>query len=313
MSRKQAQRWANMMPSGRSGRPLMGVYDLMQDDIQSAFFTNPYGAQDYFVDLNVVADGDGKSWDTAVGTAAAAIVLSDASIGLTANRWWARRNRIFVCGDELHEDITALSEKTDIIGVGTDLSPYPRFMHSWAITTGVKGARFINVGFWNNAADVGMAIPINSHGNEFWNCHFDSNALGTHGLRITSSYQTKIMGCEFTNAAGTKYTTAAVDLVGACHNLEINDCYIEGVIAIAKDATATSSGRIVNSTLVATNLIVDDDSSTLVVANCDLITAANSGNAFADTAMDMNLNLAVGNQLVSGDSNGPFPNIIVLA
>ncbi|MBU2052585.1 hypothetical protein KKH13_05250, partial [Patescibacteria group bacterium] len=60
-------------------------------------------------------------------------------------------------------------------------------------------------------------------------------------------------------------------------------------------------------------IIVDDDGSTITVAGCNLVTAANSGNAFADTAMDMNLNLAVGNYLVSADSNGPFPNVIALA
>jgi len=265
----------------------------------------------FYVDLNIATTGlDGRSWASAYQTLAECITVCDTDAA--ANRNWARRNTIYVIGDELHEDITVLSEKTDIVGVGTDLGAYPRMMHSWAIAAGVKGARFFNMGFWNDTADVGVSIPTLSHGTEFHNCHFDSNAVGTHGLRVTTSHNVKIIGCEFTNAAGTKYSTAAIDLVGACHDFELRDSYVEGVIAVAADGT-TNSARIDNCVLRATNIIVDDDGNTIVVSGCSLITAANSGNAFADTAMDVNLNLAVGNQLVSADSNGPFPNIIVLA
>jgi hypothetical protein len=89
-------------------------------------FPNESGAQDYFVDLNISASGDGLSWNTAFATIAEAITASNTSIGLTANRWWARRNRIFVCGDGIAESLTVLPEKTDIIGVGSDLYPFPR-------------------------------------------------------------------------------------------------------------------------------------------------------------------------------------------
>jgi hypothetical protein len=88
---------------------------------------NPTGAMDYFVDLNTSnATADGLSWDTAFDTIAEAITASNASITLTANRWWARRNRIFVLGDGIAESLTVLPEKCDVIGLGSDLYPFPR-------------------------------------------------------------------------------------------------------------------------------------------------------------------------------------------
>ncbi len=49
-------------------------------------FVNPYGGQNYFVDGNVSATGDGLSWDTAFLTLTEAITASNTSIALTANR-----------------------------------------------------------------------------------------------------------------------------------------------------------------------------------------------------------------------------------
>ncbi|KKL92436.1 hypothetical protein LCGC14_1884670, partial [marine sediment metagenome] len=86
---------------------------------------NPSGAQDYFVDLNVQTSGDGLGWDTAMALLSEAITASNVSIALTENRWWARRNRIFVQGDGMTENLTVLPEKCDIIGVGSDLLPHP--------------------------------------------------------------------------------------------------------------------------------------------------------------------------------------------
>ena len=266
----------------------------------------------FYYDLNMAATGlDGLSWASAFDTLAAAITAADTAAA--ADRNWAKRPTVYVSADECNEDITVLPEKTDIVGVGTDLAEYPRMMHSWVIAAAVKGARFFNMGFQSDAADIAVVLPTASHGNEFHDCHFKANNTATHALQITASSVNKIIGCEFEPNHGTPYATAAINLIGQMEDLEIRDCYIDGTIAIAKDATAGQGCRIENCTLRAVNIIIDDDSSSIVVSRCNLITAAASGNAFGDTAMDVNLNLAVGCQLVSADSNGPFPNVIVLA
>ena len=286
-------------------------YHANKDGKESAMARGATG-NIFYVDLNIAATGlDGRSWASAYQTLAEAIAVADADVA--ANRNWARRNTIYVSGYELHEDITVLPEKTDIVGVGYDVGPYPRMMHSIVIAAAVQGCRFINMGFQADAADISLVIPSGSNGTEFLNCHFKANNTATHALQITASHGVKIIGCDFLPNNVTKYATAAINLIGQCEDMEIKDCYINGTIAIAKDATAGQGCRIVDCVLQATNIIIDDDSSAFVVSGCKLVTAAASGNAFADTAMDVNLNLAVGNQLVSSDSNGPFPNIIVLA
>jgi len=266
----------------------------------------------FYMDLNALVTGsDGRCWASAYNTLEAAITQADADVGLHRN--WARRNTIYVIGDEINEDITVLPEKTDIVGVGTDLAAYPRFMHSWAIGAAVKSPRFFNCGWMNDAADVAVDIFAGTHGVEFHNCTFIKEAAGTYGLRINPSHEAKIIGCRFLPDGATGlFATAAIDIVGQCYDLEIRDCHVEGTIAIAND-TASHGTVIENCTLKASAIIIDDDGSAMVVSNCRLITTADSGNAFGDTAMDVNLELAVGCTMVTGDSNGPFPNVIVLA
>ena len=127
---------------------------------------NPTGAADYFVDLNVSATGDG-SMQSPFQTIAEAITASNTSIGLTANRWWARRNRIFVMGDGIEEDLTVLPEKCDIIGCGSDLVPYPRVIGAHTIAAAKVGCRFINVGFQATGTDDLFVIPAGCHGLQF--------------------------------------------------------------------------------------------------------------------------------------------------
>lgn len=283
--------------------------DISRSELAYVRQPNPSGAEDYFMDLNVSVTGDG-SINYPFSTLEEAIAASNVSIGLKENRWWARRNRIFCMGDEIHEDITVLPEKCDIIGVGTDLSPYPRFMHSWAIALAKKGVRFINLGWMNDAADVALALPAGSHGNELWGCHFIRETAGTHGLTIVTSANIKVIGCEFLpDGAGGLFTTSAISLLtGSCYDAEIRDNYIEGAIGVSI-AAASFGTRLVNNQIRASGRVVVDTGLTTYLFGNNMITAAIAGGATAATAITANPLLAAGNYLCTGDSGGPYPNL----
>jgi len=88
-------------------------------DLQKDAANQRNGGQVYYVDGNVINDsGDGTSWATAYQKLSTAMAASHANIGLASNRAWAARNIIYVRGDEITEDFTAMAQKTDIIGVG---------------------------------------------------------------------------------------------------------------------------------------------------------------------------------------------------
>jgi len=266
----------------------------------------------FYVDLNVATTGlDGKCWASAYQTLAEAIAVCATDIA--ANRNWARRNTIFVIGDELHEDITVLSEKTDIVGMGTDLSSYPRFMHSWAIAAGVKGARFFNLGFMNDAADAAVALPAGSHGNEFHNCHFKREAGGTHGLTIVTSANIKIIDCEFLpDGAAGLYTSAISLLTGAFDSAEIRGNYIEGAIGVTI-AVAGFGSKLANNQIRASGRVVVDTGLTTYLFDNDMISAAVCTDANWSGAITANPLLSAGNWLSCANANGPYPNLTVAA
>ena len=303
MSRRQAQRWANMMPSQRSGRPLMGVYDLMQDDIYNACFANPYGAQDYYVDGNAVASGDGKTMATAMNTLSEAITASNTSIGLTANRWWARRNRIFVCGDqEITENLTILPEKTDIIGFGFDIESMPRITGTHviaALATGkAYGTRFINCGFMDNAGDRVFKFTTDHMAVEFHGCLFWPFLGGTDiCIWLSASNRAfKMLNCRVMQNAGDATLFAeGIKIDGtAQHDMVIANNYIyatEGIHIAA--GTGGYNGIIDNNLIRATVLTVNDASDLWIVSNNSLITAADANTITA--AITANADLAVNN------------------
>jgi len=274
-----------------------------------AVFPNPYGAQDYFVDGNVSATGDGLSWATAMLTLAEAIAASNISIALSANRWWARRNRIYVCGDtEINEDLTVLPEKCDIIGMGYDVLPFPRVIgnHNIASTrpTAQKanGCRWINMGFIDESgtADV-FAIPALCHGISFLGCHFFAKSGGSSGkaLEITNCAHVRIEDCHIGLDSGsmTSIFALAISIEGAS---SIHDCRI-----LRNHITATLGIDIANSggagfdSLIAENIIratgyaIDDQTDDFQVVNNRWMTDINTTTA-AD-GYNFNIQLAAGN------------------
>lgn len=263
----------------------------------------------FYMDLNMLVTGlDGRCWASAFGTLAAAITAADTDVGIHRN--WARRNTIYVIGDEIHEDITVLAEKTDIVGVGTDLAAYPRMFHSWDIAVAVKGARFFNIGFENDAADAAVTLPAGTNGAEFHNCHFARKDAGTHGLSVTSSSNVKIIGCEFLQdgLGGGVYTTSAIEILGNIFHWEIRDNFITGAVGITAELPGGYGSRIVNNVIRTTGQTIDDDSNTLIVTGNTLISDGTSDTTASNGSFDMNLLLAADNRLTCADEyNAPVP------
>ena len=255
----------------------------------------------YYVDLNVAATGSGSP-DHPFATVAEAITASNASIGLAANRWWARRNKIFVCGDGITENLTVLPEKCDIIGCGSDLVPYPRIIGHHTIALAKVGCRFINIGFTLDGTGVGLTIPAGCHGFQILGGMLQPSLAGnTVGVQITDSALFKIQGFEIhqnPGAYGTGICAVGIAIAGTAstHQFLIDDCFVEATEGIDVVANSPAYGsRIKNSIIKATVLTIDDNSDTVIVTDNRLITAANI--ATTTDGYDFNLALASGNIL----------------
>jgi hypothetical protein len=217
---------------------------------------NPSGGLDYFVDLNTNnAPKDGLSWDTACATIASAITKSNVSIGLTANRWWARRNRIFVLGDGITESLTVLPEKCDIIGVGSDLYPFPRVTGAHTIAVAKVSTRFINMGFQASGTGDLFVAPAACHGLSFLGCTFTSSAAGnTKALEITDCAHVRIEGCNFQPGAGVAATGLFALAIGIEGTASIHDLYIANNRIFATAGVAIAAGDL-NGSVVENNIV----------------------------------------------------------
>ena len=261
---------------------------------------NISGAKDYYVDLNVTtaaaAVADGLSWGTAFQTIAEAITASNLSIGLTANRWWARRNRIFVCGDGITENLTVLPEKCDIIGVGSDLYPFPRVIGHHTIAVAKVGCRFINMGFQSSGTGPTFTIPASSHGLQFKDCTFTPTVGGsTIGLSITDTACVRIDNCRFQYNAGGGIYAMCISILGTVgHETEISNNRMTATAGILVATGINATGcLIVNNIIRATALAINDVSGLYQVVNNRWMTDINTGTSTAGYVFT--LALAAGN------------------
>lgn len=260
---------------------------------------NPTGAADYFVDLNVSATGDG-SMQSPFQTIAEAITASNTSIGLTANRWWARRNRIFVMGDGIEEDLTVLPEKCDIIGCGSDLVPYPRVIGAHTIAAAKVGCRFINVGFQATGTGDLFVIPAGCHGLQFLGGMMQAAAGGnTKALEITDSALVIVQGVKIVQGPGA-YATAifgigvSIEGTASTHQISIDSNWINATVGVKCVANSPAyDGVISNNFIHSVSYWVDDDSDQFHVINNRAITDIDCATYTA--GFDFNLLLASGN------------------
>ena len=260
---------------------------------------NPTGAADYFVDLNVSTSGAGSMQDP-FSTVAAAITASNTSIALTANRWWARRNRIFVMGDGIDEDLTVLPEKCDIIGIGSDLVPYPRITGHHTIAVAKVGCRFINMGFQADGTGDLFVVPAGCHGLQFIGGHMQASAAGnTKALEITDSALVIIHGVKIVQhpgAYGTGIFGVGVSIEGttATHQITIDRNWINATVGVACVASSPAyDGVISNNFIHSVSYWVDDDSDQFHVIDNRACTDIDTGTSTA--GYDFDLKKAAGN------------------
>ena len=287
--------------------------NLIIDGVQCCPAPNPTGAEDYFVDGNVGTSGAGKSWEGAFDTVAEAIAASNISIALTANRWWARRNRIFIQGDgEFNEDLTVMPEKTDMIGQGYDILPFPRIVGNHAVAAATVGTRLINLGFYTDATGDLMSWPAGSHGLQILGCWMHPGTTSTKAIEITDSAHVRIVGNEITVGTGSMSIIFAegISIEGTvCHDTFIDDNNITATkgVSVVEAAAAAMGSRMKGNLIRATGYCIDDNSDDFQVVRNDMISDA-AATAAGVGVIDCNSALAVANRITCNDhANAPFP------
>lgn len=252
----------------------------------------------YYVDGNVSATGGGSP-DHPYATLAEAVTASDAAIALSANRWWARRNRIFACGDTLTENLTKFPTKCDVIGCGS-YDGFDKLGLSGRHLPVLEayGTRFYNVHFKALAhASPIVTLTSAAGGVKFIGCTFDGT-LGTmtSAILATASPFLGIINCDFIGTFVTSYITFGAGQAGWAR---IIDNRMMGVaakgIVIPGTTTASWMPLIQGNTIVATGDPIEDASNLFYVVNNRLLTDANI--ATTTDGYTFNLALASGNIL----------------
>lgn len=273
----------------------------------------------FYVDVNAGTTGAGGStWETAVKTLAAAIVLNNASIAAGATGW-AARNRIYFKGDNnetAKETLITLPNKCDVIGVGSyDHRPYPVMIGNHLIGAGAyMGCRFINMGFKSLAAGgVIFKAPTTTSGLQFIGCYFDGRGAtpATKGLELVGIEECNIIDCKFIG----KYSTTALEIgTGSCRLLVIKGNEIEsGAIGITVDAGATCAdaiGIIKDNTINAVTLVIDENSDKMaVIGNRGTTSAAQT----LALVIDYNSALSADNIITSATVTSIYPALGAIA
>jgi len=289
----------------------------------SSFGQNLYGngtqpdtsGNTFFMDLNVANSGDGKSWDEAVSTVAAALALADTDIGNSAIRAWARRNTVYACGDGIAEALVLASEKTDLIGVGTDVGSFPKITGNFTIGTAVNGFRIFNMGFVPTTTAPCITFPAGMHG---WELHGVTiykveGLVNTSGIQAITSRDWVMNGVRICPDAGGAYNTIAFTLTTNTAGIGrsiIDNCLFVGTEAFDVADGGYFEGSICkNSTFIATALCIDDNSDSIAFVDNNLITAATITTKAGAGVVDWNAVLAAGNYATGADTNGPLPDL----
>lgn len=276
----------------RASRPITDF--MLEED-----FIGPKAGR-YFVDGNVSATGNGTI-DHPYLTLAEAITASNTSIALSANRWWARRNRIYVCGDALSENLTVFPTKCDVIGCGS----YDGFTKAGLSGRHVPASESYGTRWYNmHFKAVAHASPIMTlagassvSGTQFIGCTFDGT-LGTmtSAILATAVPFLKVIDCDFTGTFVTSYITFGA---GEAGGTQILDNRMLGTAAkgIVAPGTTTASWMpvIQGNTIMATGKPIEDAASVFFVVNNRLMTDINIGTTTDGYSFD--LSQACGNIL----------------
>jgi len=222
----------NIKPSIATGWGKGQLYPILKELQQYGMGLAGIQGEVFFVEANTGYDGnDGKTWDKAFKTIAAAIAASNTYI---AAQHYASRNTIFIRGN-FTETLTTAPQKCDLVGVGScNARPRPRVTGSQAMTDTAWGTRFININFRGDAA--GVTMTWTAGGFEIHNCVFShaGTYTGTHAITIVNPTDVIIQGCEFEMRNEAFFSTACIALTSTAvpTNCHIRDCRIRGAIGV---------------------------------------------------------------------------------
>ena len=275
------------------------------DFLMSNEYFGPKGGV-YYVDGNVAATGGGSP-DHPYATLAEAITASNAAIALSANRWWARRNRIYACGDTLAESLVAYPTKCDVIGCGSDDGfPMAGILGNHIPVNSAMGTRFFNFRFIPVSATPIISLGATAGNSEYYDCLFDSSGTltATIGILLTAASWVKIVRNKFVPSGGAGFSTAAIDIAtGASHGtlIEGNRIYSAAKgIRVNSGFTGVDSW-ILDNKIKSTLACIDDQAGSFHVVGNRGITLAAAGTAGAGAV--------VCNQFLSSDNEFTASNL----
>jgi hypothetical protein len=252
----------------------------------------------YYVDGNVAATGTGSP-DHPYATLAEAITASDAAISSSTKRWWARRNRIYACGDTLTEDLVKFPTKCDVIGCGSYDGNTMLGLYGHHAPVGESyGTRFFNVHFRAKAhASPVITLTNETSGLQLHGCTIDGT-LGTMtiGIQATASPFLVVDDCDFVGTFVTSYITFGAGESGRTRitNNRMLGTAAKGIV-VGGTATASWINLIQGNTIIATGQPIDDDANIFSVVDNRLITDINIGTT--TDGYDFDLSMACGNIL----------------
>lgn len=267
----------------------------------------------YFVDGNCGSNGnDGKSLAKPFLTLTNALAVSHADIARGSDRW-ARRNTIWIAGDDFVEDLDLLAQKTDIIGMGSsDNYPMACIRGNHVPITSGSGCRFINIRFRPTASEDLFILSSALVGVEFHKCIFDAHYsafTAPSAIDATAHQYLKVIGCDFLGAFSANY----IDIgAGHVYGMRILKNYMVGsaVNGIMVTGTATTAqgrlGIIADNTIYCPGVTIDDgDDDVFIVTGNNCVSDAATG----DTAIKIDQRWAANNWITDATKAGPWPRL----
>lgn len=265
----------------------------------------------YYVDGNVSATGGGSP-DHPYATLAEAITASNTSIALTANRWWARRNRIYCCGDTLTENLTTLPTKCDVIGCGSyDANTRCGLYGRHVPASESYGTRWFNMHFKavaHSSAIFTLAGASSVSGMQFFDSTFDATAgTVTSAILATAMPFLRVENCDMRGAFVTSFISFGAGEAGGAIIQNNNMVGSAGKGIVLNSGTTASWEMILrNNFIQCAGQWVDDDADLLYVIDNRAVTAIDCATYTA--GFDMNLLRAAGN-LQTGSNAGDCDSV----
>jgi hypothetical protein len=265
------------------------------------------GGTIYYVEGNAGNDKwDGLSIDRPLKTLAKAIAVSHANMAQRSR--WAKRNTIYAFGDTFTEDLTAVPQKTDIVGCGSyNGESKAGLMGAHTIATAAAfGCRIFNFKFINDGTDALWTITGGSL--DFIGNVFHASANCTHGLNWTSPNDVKIIGNEFLpDVDDDPFDTAAIAFAaGATYNCMIRDNVIHGDIGINIADDTYLHCHIDRNIVRSVTTCINDGANDWYITNNQCVTAA-ANTTGVTAAVIGNAALAANNVLTMSNITNRWP------